>query len=100
MVKYPCKVATFIDRPELVNEFLLATKGVNLAYGFGAMYRVKTKRHGGAKMCCPVCGGANIDFGGGFGFRVPRGEVKRVKGGYLWRGPPSVLDGQGVPMRN
>jgi len=87
VVKYPAKAVTFLDSPELVNEFLLATERVSLAYGFGAMYRVKTKCHSGGKMRCPVCGGAEISFGGGFGFCVPRRAVDRVKGGYLWRPP-------------
>jgi len=88
VVKYPTKLATFIDSPDLVNEFLLATGGVNLAYGFGAMYRVKTKKRGDGGMRCPVCGRADIDWGGGYGFCVPRIAVERVKGGYLWRPPP------------
>lgn len=88
VVKYPCKASTFLDSPALVNEFLVATEGVNLAYGFGAMYRVKTRRHSEAKMKCPVCGGSNIDFGEGFGFCVPKLLVKKFKGGYLWRSPP------------
>ncbi|MBA7654113.1 hypothetical protein ES703_61988 [subsurface metagenome] len=90
VVKYPAKAATFLGSPELVNEFLLATERVNLAYGFGAMYRVKTKRHAEAKMRCPVCGGSDISFRDGFGFCVPRIAVERVKGGYLWRPPPAT----------
>ena len=89
VVKYPSKVATFIDKPNLVNEFLLATEGVNLAYGFGAMYRVKTSRHGERKMRCPLCGGSDISWANGFGFCVPRLAVERVKGGWLWRPPPA-----------
>ncbi len=88
VVKYPAKAATFLDNPDLVNEFLLATERVNLAYGFGAMYRVKTRRHAEGKMRCPVCGGTDISFRDGFGFCVPRILVTRVKGGYLWRPPP------------
>lgn len=90
VVKYPAKAATFLGSPELVNEFLLATERVNLAYGFGAMYRVKTRRHAEGKMRCPVCGGSDISFGDGFGFCVPRIAVERVKGGYLWRPPPKT----------
>jgi len=88
VVKYPAKAATFIDSPALVNEFLLATERVNLAYGFGAMYRVKTRRHAEGKMYCPLCGGSNVTFGDGFGFCVPRIAVTRVKCGWLWRPPP------------
>lgn len=88
VVKYPCKASTFLASPALVSEFLVATEGVNLAYGFGAMYRVKTRRHAEVKMKCPVCGGSNIDFGDGFGFCVPKLLVKKYKGGYLWRSPP------------
>jgi len=88
VVKYPAKAATFLDDSNLVNEFLVATRGVNLAYGFGALYRVKTKRHGEGKIICPVCGGDNIKFDGGYGFCVPKIVVERVKGGYLWRPPP------------
>ena len=90
VVKYPAKAATFLDKPSLVNEFLLATERVNLAYGFGAMYRVKTRRHAEGKMRCPVCGGTDISFRDGFGFCVPRMVVTRVKGGYLWRPPPPL----------
>jgi len=98
VVKYPCKSATFIDNPALVNEFLLATERVNLAYGFGAMYLVKTKRHADAGMRCPLCGGTDIDFGNGMGFCVPRigadgcALVEKVEGGYLWRPPPVELE--------
>jgi len=100
VIKYPCKAVTFLGSPELVNEFLDATEGVNLAYGFGAMYRVKTRRHSKGKMCCPVCGGSGISFNAwdpkqhgwvseaGYGFIVPKIAVQRVKGGHLWRGPP------------
>ena len=88
VVKYPAKAATFIDKPWLVNEFLLATKGVNLAYGFGALYRVKTKRGGGGDMRCPVCGGTDISWANGWGFCVPITAVEVVTGGYLWRPPP------------
>ncbi len=90
VVKYPAKAATFLGSPDLVNEFLLATERVNLAYGFGGMYRVKTRRHSGGKMSCPLCGGTDIDFGNGMGFLVPRICVERVKGGYIWRSPPGV----------
>lgn len=88
VVKYPAKAATFLGEAALVNEFLAATEGVNLAYGFGALYRVKTRRHGEGKLCCPVCGGQNISWAEGFGFCVPRITVQRVKGGWLWRPPP------------
>ena len=90
VVKYPAKAATFLGEAALVNEFLVATERVNLAYGFGAMYRVRTRRHAEGKMCCPVCGGTSIDFGNGMGFCVPRIAVERVKGGYLWRPPPKT----------
>ncbi|MBA7678577.1 hypothetical protein ES703_86855 [subsurface metagenome] len=89
VVKYPAKAATFLDKPALVNEFLLATVRVNLAYGFGVLYRVRTRRHSEAKMRCPVCGGSDVSFRDGFGFCVPRLVVERVKGGYIWRSPPS-----------
>ena len=89
VVKYPSKVATFLDKPNLVDEFLLATEGVNLAYGFGAMYRVKTRRHGEDKMRCPLCGGVDISWAEGYGFCVPRIAVERVKGGWLWHPPPA-----------
>ena len=92
VVKYPAKAATFLDRPNLVNEFLLATERVNLAYGFGALYRVKTKRHAEGRMRCPLCGGTDISFRDGFGFCVPGIVVKRVKGGYLWRPPPGGVE--------
>lgn len=88
VIKYPAKMATFLDDAVLVNEFLVATAGVNLAYGFGKLYRVKTKGHADAKMRCPACGGTSIAFDAGFGFCVPRLAVEKVKGGYLWRGPP------------
>jgi Zn finger protein HypA/HybF involved in hydrogenase expression len=90
VVKYPAKTATFLDKPQLVNEFLLATEGVNLAYGFGALYRVKTRRHSGDRMRCPVCGGSDISWADGFGFCVPGIAVERVRGGYLWRPPPGT----------
>jgi len=88
VIKYPAKAASFLNEPRLVNEFLDATEGVNLAYGFGAMYRVKTRRHASAKMRCPICGGSDISFDDGFGFCVPRMAVKKMKGGYIWRSPP------------
>jgi len=100
VVKYPAKAASFLGDAALVNEFLDATEGVNLAYGFGAMYRVKTRRHGEGRMRCPICGGSNISFNAwdpkqhawvseaGYGFIVPRIAVKKMKGGYVWRSPP------------
>ncbi len=88
VVKYPAKAATFLGSPELVNEFLLATERVNLAYGFGALYRVKTKRHGEGKLRCPLCGSQDITWADGFGFCVPRIAVEKVVGGYIWRSPP------------
>lgn len=88
VVKYPCKATTFLGSSALVNEFLLATERVNLAYGFGALYRVRTRRHSEGKMRCPVCGGIDIDFSSGFGFCVPRICVEKVVGGYIWRSPP------------
>lgn len=97
VVKYPAKSASFINNPELVNEFLLATQGVNLAYGFGALYRVKTRGHGDGKMRCPVCGNRDIDFAHGYGFHVSRERVQKIKGGYLWlHGPPRAGPGPGV----
>lgn len=93
VIKYPCKSETFIDNPNLVNEFLLATVRVNLAYGFGAMYRVKTKRHIECKMVCPVCGGENIDFS--CMLTVPRADVRELNGGYVWlRAPPGFKSKQ------
>jgi Replication protein. len=95
VVKYPTKAATYLGNAALVDEFLKATQGVNLAYGFGAMYRVKTRAHARDKMRCPLCGNQGISFKGGYGFYVPRVAVLRVKGGWLWRpppgGPPPVL---------
>lgn len=99
VVKYPCKSATFIDNPSLVNEFLLATEGVNLAYGFGGMYRVQSRRHGEGKMRCPICGSENISWADGYGFCVPRIAVERVKGGYLWRPPPEPIQDMGAEPR-
>ncbi|MBA7545819.1 hypothetical protein ES705_38197 [subsurface metagenome] len=98
VVKYPAKAASFLGEPALVNEFLLATERVNLAYGFGALYRVRSCRHSEGKMRCPVCGGSDIDFGNGFGFCVPRIAVDKVVGGYVWRSPPArvVNSNQGV----
>ena len=91
VIKYPAKSATFLGSPELVNEFLLATEGVNLAYGFGAMYRVKTRGRGSRGMRCPVCGGFNIDFSNDYGFVVPKIAVEKVKGGYVWHPPWAVF---------
>ena len=85
VVKYPTKISTFIEYPELVNEFLNATAGINLVYGFGALYRIKTAKHGNGKVICPLCGGTNVDFRGSFGFTVPELCVQRVKHGWLWR---------------
>jgi len=90
VVKYPAKAASFLASPELVNEFLAATERVNLAYGFGALYRVKTRRHSEGKLRCPLCGSQDISWGDGFGFCVPRIAVQRVKGGWLWRPPPKT----------
>lgn len=88
VIKYPAKAATFVGNPALVNEFLLATEGVSLAYGFGHMYRVKTKEHGHEALVCPVCGGSHIKWLG----LVERDRVARIPDGYLWlgaiRGPP------------
>jgi len=101
VVKYPAKSATFLDNPALVNEFMDATQGVNLAYGFGALYRVKTRRHGDAKMACPVCGERDIDFLHGYGFHVSRDRVQKIRGGFVWRpGPPRAgpsMAGAGMP---
>jgi len=91
VVKYPSKISTFINNPALVDEFLRATKGVNLAYGFGALYRVRTRKHGGGEMVCPVCGGVNIDFAHGAGFIVAKDRVKRMRGGYVLRPPPRAV---------
>lgn len=88
VVKYPAKAASFLGKPVLVNEFLLATERVNLAYGFGALYRVRSKRHSEGKMRCPICGGTDIDFSGDMGFCVPKICVEKVVGGYIWRSPP------------
>jgi len=96
VVKYPAKASTFLDYPDLVNEFMIATKGLKLTTGFGALYRVGVSRHGTGKMRCPVCGHSEVDFGGGYGFHVSRDRVKKFRGGYLWlspgegitRGPP------------
>ena len=92
VVKYPAKASTFIGEPKLVDEFLDATRGVNLAYGFGDLYRVKTKRSGSGRMMCPLCGGENVAFDGQFGFCVPRELVVRVRHGYIWRPPPSPAE--------
>jgi len=92
VVKYPCKAATFIDNPDLVDEFLNATEGVSLAYGFGAMYRVRTKEHGSKPLVCPVCGSSNIKWLG----IVDRSDVERHKDGYVWMYRPpgeAVKDG-------
>lgn len=84
VVKYPCKAATFIDNPDLVDEWLNATEGVNLAYGFGAMYRVRTKEHGSQPLVCPVCGSSNLKRLG----IVDRSDVERHKDGYVWMYKP------------
>jgi len=93
VIKYPAKAATFVSNPALVNEFLKATEGVSLAYGFGHMYRVKTKEHGHDALLCPVCGGSHIKWLG----LVERDRVMRIPDGYLWlgaiRGPPEVCVG-------
>ncbi len=89
VVKYPAKAATFLGEAALVNEFLAATERVNLAYGFGALYRVRTRRRAAGGMRCPLCGGTDIDFGNGMGFCVPRIAVEKVAGGYIWRSPPN-----------
>lgn len=87
VIKYPSKVATFVWNPALVDEFLNATKGVSLAYGFGSLYKVRSVKSSGSPQC-PVCGGENLTIEGGFGFYVWGGAIKRVKGGYLWHPPP------------
>lgn len=89
VVKYPSKVSDFINEPELVDEFLRATQGVNLVYGTGALYRVKTKRHGEGKMRCPICGGHDIEFAHGWGFHVHKDRVRKIKRGYTWLSGPS-----------
>jgi len=94
VVKYPAKASTFLDNPDLVNEFLIATKGLKLTTGFGALYRVRTSRHGNGKMCCPICGHDDIDFAYGYGFYVSRERVRKIRNGYVWlrdvvpRSPP------------
>ena len=88
VIKYPAKSVSFCGDPDLVDEFLKATERVNLVYGFGALYRVRTKRHSDERMRCPVCGSNNIAWNGGYGFCVLGIEVERVGGGWLWRGPP------------
>jgi len=93
VIKYPAKVSSFVDNPELVNEFLVATKGLKLVCGFGALYRVRTRRHGAGKMVCPVCGHNEIDFAHGCGFYVSRARVKKVNHGWLWmqnKAPPII----------
>ena len=90
VIKYPAKSVSFCGDPGLVDEFLKATERVNLVYGFGALYRVRPKRHSDKKMRCPVCDSENIAWNGGYGFCVPGSEVEKVGGGWLWRGPPVV----------
>jgi len=93
LVKYPTKVESFMDSPDLVDEFLAATRGLKLVCGFGALYRVRSKNHGKGKMCCPVCGHNDIDFGHGCGFHVGPDRVQKIRGGYLWlrnRAPPLI----------
>ena len=92
VVKYPAKAATFVDNPALVDEFLKATEGVSLAYGFGAMYRVRTKEHGSQPLVCPMCGGTHIKWLG----LVDRSAVQRTKDGYTWAGPIRGPPGGGV----
>ncbi|GAH97084.1 unnamed protein product, partial [marine sediment metagenome] len=100
VIKYPAKAATFMHDSALVNEFLKATQGVNLAYGFGALYRVRSSRHSRETMRCPVCGSHDIDFAHGYGFRVARDRVLKVQKGYIHipasRAPPGrgLLNGQ------
>jgi len=91
VVKYPAKAATFMNNPALVDEFLKATEGVSLAYGFGAMYRVRTKEHGVQPLVCPVCGGTHITWLG----LVDRSAVQRTKDGYTWMGPERAPPGKG-----
>lgn len=91
VVKYPAKAATFLDNPDLVDEFLNATEGVSLAYGFGAMYRVRTKERSNEPLLCPVCGGKNIKWLG----LVDRSAVQRFKDGYTWMGPFGAPPGKG-----
>jgi hypothetical protein len=87
VIKYPAKAATFVNDSALVNEFLEATHGVNLAYGFGALYRVRTKERGSLPLVCPVCGSSNIQWLG----LVDYCAVTKLPHGYVWRGPATVV---------
>lgn len=81
VVKYPAKSADFLDNPVLVKEFLVATKGLKLVTGFGALYRVRVKKHGDKKLVCPRCESTQFDWH--HAFQVARERVKRYGDGYV-----------------
>lgn len=89
VVKYPAKAQAWLGVPGLVDEFLTATKGTCLVYGFGALYKTKTKKPSGKNRLCPVCGSSAVVVdGGGYGFVVGENHVIKISGGYIWRSPP------------
>lgn len=81
VVKYPAKASTFLDKPELVDEFLAATKGVKLVQGFGGLYRVSPRKKGDEKLVCPRCGGTVFEWVNRF--LVEPGRVCRYGDGYI-----------------
>lgn len=57
VVKYPSKVVTFYQEPELLREFIEATEGVHLIRGYGSFYRIRQRYHlKRGEVECPVCG--------------------------------------------
>lgn len=81
VIKYPTKCADFIDSPELVKEFMIATRGFKLVTGFGSLYRVSTKNKSGIKITCPRCGCDRFEWSQAF--TVNRERVKRYKDGWV-----------------
>lgn len=84
VVKYPCKVVTFYQDPDLLKEFVEATEAVHLVRGYGSFYRIRQRHHlKRAQVECPACG--QVDYLQKIGNHEPISKFVRVDWGWLFK---------------
>ena len=91
IVKYPTKVVGFYQEPELLSEFVEATKCVHLVRGYGEFYKIRHRKHlKRGEVRCPVCG--KTDYLEKIGDYEPLANFVREQWGWRFK-PGGVVDG-------
>ena len=96
IVKYPTKVVGFYQEPELLSEFVEATKCVHLVRGYGEFYKIRYRKHlKRGEVRCPVCG--ETDYLDKIGDYEPIANFVREQWG--WRFKPGGVEREKLSKR-